>query len=81
MCIRDRNSRVIKEECKENRNQEPVLAITFTSVLAALYLVFSMIQIVYLFMGQMKLPEGDVYKRQLLRWLLPHPSAWDRPFI
>ena len=30
-----------------------MLAITFTSVLAALYLVFSMIQIVYLFMGQM----------------------------
>lgn len=55
------NSRVIKEECKENRNQEPVLAITFTSVLAALYLVFSMIQIVYLFMGQMKLPEGYTY--------------------
>ena len=34
------NSRVIKEECRENRNQEPVLAITFTSVLAVMYLIF-----------------------------------------
>lgn len=55
------NSRVISEECKENRNQEPVLAITFTSVLAVMYLVFSVIQIVYLFMGQMKLPDGYTY--------------------
>lgn len=55
------NSRVIKEECRENRNQEPVLAITFTCVLAALYLVFCTIQIVYLFMGQMQLPAGYTY--------------------
>lgn len=55
------NSRVIKEECRENRNQEPVLAITFTSVLAVMYLVFCSIQVVYLFMGQMRLPEGYTY--------------------
>lgn len=55
------NSRVIKEECRENRNQEPVLAITFTSVLAVMYLIFCSIQVVYLFMGQMRLPEGYTY--------------------
>ena len=55
------NSRVIKEDFRENRNQEPVLAITFTSVLAVMYLLFSGIQVVYLFLGQLKLPDGYTY--------------------
>ena len=55
------NKRVIREECEEKRNQEPVLAITFTSVLALVYMVFCGIQIIYLFMGQGGLPEGYTY--------------------
>lgn len=51
----------IKEEVKDKRNGEPVLAITVTGMLSALYLVFSVIQIVYLFLGKMQLPEGYTY--------------------
>ena len=39
----------------------PVVAITFTSLLSAVYLLFSVIQIVYLFMGNMTLPENYTY--------------------
>ncbi|WP_026495012.1 DUF4153 domain-containing protein [Butyrivibrio sp. WCD3002] len=39
----------------------PVVAITFTSLLSAVYLLFSVIQIVYLFMGNMTLPEKYTY--------------------
>ncbi len=46
----------------ENRSQEkkgePVAAITFTSLIALIYLVFCAIQVVYLFLGKMQLPEG-----------------------
>lgn len=51
----------IKEEVKDKRNGEPVLAITVTGMLSALYLVFSIIQIAGLFLGQMQLPEGYTY--------------------
>ena len=51
----------IKEEVKDRRKGEPVLAITVTGMLTALYLVFSVIQIVYLFLGQMQLPAGYTY--------------------
>lgn len=51
----------IKEEVKDHRNGEPILAITVTSMLSALYLVFSIIQILYLFIGNMQLPEGYTY--------------------
>lgn len=46
---------------------EPVAAITFTSLVAVIYLVFCIIQVVYLFMGKMRLPEGltwAAYARQ-----------------
>lgn len=55
------NRHLISAECRENRNQEPVLAITVTSVLAAVYLFFCGIQIVYLFFGKGGLPEGYTY--------------------
>ncbi len=51
----------IKEEVTDHRKGEPILAITVTGMLTLLYLVFSGIQIVYLFMGQMQLPEGYTY--------------------
>ncbi len=56
------NRRVIKEECVDKRNQEPVLAITITSVLAFVYLIFCGIQIVYLFLAKIEgLPDGQSY--------------------
>lgn len=51
----------IREEVRDRRTGEPVLAITVTGMLTALYLVFSVIQIMYLFIGNMKLPEGYTY--------------------
>ena len=51
----------ISETVKDHHTGEPVLAITVTGILTALYLVFSVIQIVYLFLGQMQLPDGYTY--------------------
>lgn len=51
----------IKDEVKDFRTGEPILAITVTSMLSLLYLVFSGIQIIYLFLGKMQLPEGYTY--------------------
>lgn len=51
----------IREEVKDRRNGEPVLAITITGLLSAVYLLFSGIQIIYLFLGRMQLPQGYTY--------------------
>ncbi len=51
----------IKEEVKDKRKGEPVLAITVTGLLSVIYLLFSGIQIIYLFLGKMQLPEGYTY--------------------
>lgn len=51
----------IKEGVKNRRTGEPVLAITITGMLSALYLVFSVIQILGLFLGKMQLPKGYTY--------------------
>lgn len=51
----------IKEEVKEKRNGEPALAITITSLLSVVYLLFSGIQIIYLFLGKMQLPTEYTY--------------------
>lgn len=51
----------IKQEVTDKRRGEPILAITVTGLLSALYLLFSGIQIIYLFLGQMQLPEGYTY--------------------
>lgn len=53
--------RNIQEEVKDRRTGEPVLAITVTGMLTALYLVFCVIQINGLFLGRMQLPEGYTY--------------------
>lgn len=53
--------KTINEDVKDKRTGEPVLAITITSLLTVIYLFFSGIQIIYLFLGQMKLPDGYTY--------------------
>ena len=51
----------INEEVMDSRKWEPLIAIPLVSLLSLLYLVFSGIQIVYLFMGNMQLPVGYTY--------------------
>lgn len=47
---------------KETKRREPVTAITFVSVLAAIYLIFCSVQIIYLFIGREGgLPPGFTY--------------------
>ncbi len=53
--------RTMREEVKDRREGEPILAITITGLLSVIYLLFSGIQIVYLFLGRMKLPQGYTY--------------------
>lgn len=45
------------------RAHEPLVAITFTSVLTVIYLLFCFIQIFYLFLGNLKLPDGYTYAK------------------
>lgn len=51
----------IREEVKDHRKGEPLLAITVNGMLTAVYLLFSVIQIVYLFLGGMQLPAEYTY--------------------
>ncbi|MDE5951461.1 MAG: DUF4173 domain-containing protein, partial [Acetatifactor sp.] len=53
--------KTIKPEVKDGRRGEPVIAITIAALLTLVYLVFSVIQIVYLFVGNMTLPSGYTY--------------------
>lgn len=53
--------KTVPEEVSEKKTGEPVIAITFTGMLSVIYLLFSFIQIFYLFIGNMKLPEGYTY--------------------
>lgn len=53
--------RHISPEIKDKKTMEPIIAITFTSVLTLIYLCFSVIQIVYLFIGKMQLPSDYSY--------------------
>ena len=48
----------ITEAVKDHRTGEPILAITVTSMLSVMYLIFSVIQVMGLFLGQLKLPKG-----------------------
>lgn len=59
--VRSLLKREIREECKECRNKEPLLAITFTSIITIIYLLFCGIQIVYLFAGKGALPQDYSY--------------------
>lgn len=51
----------IKEDVADRRNKEPLVAITGMGIIAFLYLVFSGIQIIYLFLGKGSLPDGVTY--------------------
>ena len=51
----------VKEEVADKRTGEPLVALAFTAVLTFVYLLFSGIQIVYLFAGNMQLPEQYTY--------------------
>lgn len=55
--------RNVTEQVKDHRNGEPILAITVTSALTLMYLVFSAIQIFGLFLGRMELPDGYTYAK------------------
>lgn len=45
----------------EHRKYNPVTALTFTGLITVMYVLFCMIQIIYLFVGNMQLPEGMTY--------------------
>lgn len=50
------------EYSKTVRKQgEPIIAITFNSLIAIIYIIFCSIQVVYLFMGNMQLPNDYTY--------------------
>lgn len=51
----------ITEEVTDKKIFDPVIAIVVTGTLSVLYLMFSVIQIVFLFIGNMQLPEGYTY--------------------
>ena len=53
--------KTLREDVRDHRSGEPVLAITVTAMLSVVYLIFSVIQILYLFLGKMQLPEGYTY--------------------
>lgn len=50
----------ISENKKEKNKQEPIIAITFTSILTVIYILFCCIQIIFLFSG-ISLPKGETY--------------------
>ena len=54
-------NRPVSDAVHDFKQGEPVMAITITSVLAVVYFLFSLIQIIYLFGGAMTLPEGYTY--------------------
>ncbi|MDE6212926.1 MAG: DUF4173 domain-containing protein, partial [Lachnospiraceae bacterium] len=51
----------IKEEPGERTLFNPIIAVVITSLLCVLYVFFSVIQILYLFIGNMELPAGYTY--------------------
>ncbi len=51
----------IDEEIAQTKKYEPLIALPVATVMTMLYIVFSVIQIVYLFLGNMELPDGYTY--------------------
>ncbi|WP_158589556.1 DUF4153 domain-containing protein [Butyrivibrio sp. CB08] len=51
----------LKIKVKGDGKTNPVIAITFTSIIGIVYLIFCAIQLLYLFSGKMALPEGYTY--------------------
>lgn len=50
-----------RDEIVKDGSFEPIVAITIGVILSVIYLIFSIIQIAYVFIGNMKLPEGYTY--------------------
>ena len=55
------NKKKISEASPDLRRLEPILANTFLSLIGIVYLLFSGIQIFYLFLGNLTLPDGYTY--------------------
>ncbi len=55
------SNRNLKEDLTDKRTAEPIIAITFTGILSFVYLIFCLIQIIYLFGGLGTLPEDYTY--------------------
>ncbi len=53
--------REIKKEVTDRRTQEPIIAITCSAIISAVYILFCGIQVIGLFLGQLKLPDGYTY--------------------
>ncbi len=53
----------VKEKTEEKTRFDAVIAIVITSMLCLLYMAFSIVQILYLFIGNMTLPENYTYAR------------------
>lgn len=53
----------IKESVRDTNRLEPVIGITFTTLLTLVYLLYSAIQILQLFVGEHLLPAGYTYSR------------------
>lgn len=53
----------VKEQIKEKNRFDSVIAIVISSLLCLLYMIFSVVQILYLFIGNMQLPKNYTYAR------------------
>ncbi|SDH33951.1 protein of unknown function [Pseudobutyrivibrio sp. 49] len=51
----------VKIKARGDGKANPITAITFSSIIGVVYLVFCLIQVVFLFTGSMKLPSGYTY--------------------
>ncbi len=51
----------IRDAVAEKNKWEPIVGITFLSIITIVYLIFSVIQISYLFLGSFSLPDGYTY--------------------
>ncbi len=51
----------MSEQVKKKEKKNPITAITFITMITAMYLIFCMIQLIYLFGGKMTLPAGYTY--------------------
>lgn len=55
--------KTVPEKAYDRRTLQPVIAIIVTGALSFVYIIFSSIQILYLFVGNMQLPDGYTYAR------------------
>ncbi len=51
----------VKIKARGEGKENPIIAITFSSIIGVVYLIFCLIQVVFLFTGSMKLPSGYTY--------------------